>query len=353
MLAILGEILSQIANVLTILGIIRGQTKGVAVEHLPFEIDAATQVLLAVQLSGTVSNAALRSTIDTNAALATLQYNDLLVQIAAAQQATNPVILPTVPPAGYGGPVVSDVADAVWAYALPAGDESGTALQNLWMLVDNWMPPQGQSWPFQPFLKLYVLNPIYPYGGDFYPLAALDPTTILPTDATPNDWVDRVYPGYGWTYVSQQNGTLYAYPDTVQSYCWWVLVFPKDQFDAWKGTALLPTVAAPVWPGLALVTLGTPVALSTALTVAEPMDGVIVELTSVGTARGFYSFDDYTSYRNIGALTFVDDNSDAEFPQNLGFTFAIYTPKQMARASAVKIRTVGGVTGTVTPWTIT
>jgi hypothetical protein len=82
------------------------------------------------------------------------------------------------------------------------------------------------------------------------------------------------------------------------------------------------------------------------------MDGVIVSLTSVPTVRGFYAFDGLLSYRNIGALTFVDDNSDAEYPQTLGFTEAVYLPKAMAHAGAVKIRTVGGIVGTVTPFVI-
>jgi hypothetical protein len=36
--------------------------------------------------------------------------------------------------------------------------------------------------------------------------------------------------------------------------------------------------------------------------------------------------------------------------QPLGFTSAIYVPKTMAQAAAVKVMTPGGTVGTVTPW---
>jgi hypothetical protein len=113
------------------------------------------------------------------------------------------------------------------------------------------------------------------------------------------------------------------------------------------------SVAAPVWPGLANVTLGSPVALAAGLTITEPMDGVIVELTSVPSVRGFYVFDDLNSFLNVGSLAFISDNGDAEPPQNLGFALAMYCPRSMKQAAAVKLRVGTGVAGTCTPWTVT
>ena len=119
---------------------------------------------------------------------------------------------------------------------------------------------------------------------------------------------------------------------------------------------LLPTQigVAPVWPGLANVTLGTPVALASGVTITTPMDGVIVSIT--GTDPDFehyYTYDDLRAYRNVGALVFLDDDGHAESFQPIGFVSAVYCPRSMKRAGAVKMKVGHGLTGTVTPWTIT
>lgn len=108
---------------------------------------------------------------------------------------------------------------------------------------------------------------------------------------------------------------------------------------------------APVWPGIANVTLGTPVALAAGVTVTGPLDGVLVSITSTPSYTGLFDFDGDPSYRNVGAITFQSDNGQDELPQTLGFASAIYCPRQMATASLAKIRTPGAIVGTVTPWT--
>jgi hypothetical protein len=80
------------------------------------------------------------------------------------------------------------------------------------------------------------------------------------------------------------------------------------------------------------------------------MDGVIIAITDEPAKAGWFTFDDVRSYRNLGAISFVSDNGDQEPPQNLGFTQEVYVPRTMVQASGVKVRAVGGVEGTVTPW---
>jgi hypothetical protein len=118
-------------------------------------------------------------------------------------------------------------------------------------------------------------------------------------------------------------------------------------------TPATPAPAPPVWPGLAQATLGTPVALATGVTITEAMDGVIVNITGAPTKQGYFTYDDTKSWRNTGSLSFFNDIGAQEYQQYLGFETAIYCPKVMVRAAGVKLHCASGVTGTVTPWTIT
>jgi hypothetical protein len=106
----------------------------------------------------------------------------------------------------------------------------------------------------------------------------------------------------------------------------------------------------PVWPGIANVTLGTPVAIASQLTVIGPMDGVIVTITGLTTNKPALNYDTQLAYKFIGALAFVDDNGDVEPFQALAFTNALYCPKEMTLAASVVLRVDAGVAGTVTPW---
>jgi hypothetical protein len=351
-LSLLYEILSILGALQGIANAILNQGKQQAVENRPYEIDTATQETLAILTDATFGNSVLRSTIDTNAALATLQYNDLVVRIGLLQTAALPVILPTVPPAGYGSPgSVDDISAGIWndsrwfggAAASTELERAGEYAFN----VGNFHPQQVYYCPYFTFFGPWQ-DPSLDGGALFTPQPLL--SNALATD-TLLTWLNREAPTYVWTYDPTYTETVQG--PTLSGSGLWVCIWTEPEFQA-DLAARFPKalVVPPVWPGLANVTLGTPVALSTGLTIATPMDGAILELTSVPTVRGFYAFDGLLSYRNIGALTFVDDNSDAEYPQTLGFTEAIYCPKQMSHASAVKIRTVGGIVGTVTPFTI-
>lgn len=117
--------------------------------------------------------------------------------------------------------------------------------------------------------------------------------------------------------------------------------------------AEIAVLEAPVWPGLAGVTLGTPVALSDSVAIDEPMHGVIIAVTTPPGKVGVRVIGgEYFDY-NCGELTFATDEGDLEPWQYLGFRAAIFTPKTMAQAGGVRLRVLGGAEGTVTPWTLT
>jgi hypothetical protein len=203
---------------------------------------------------------------------------------------------------------------------------------NEWRMTGNWNSP-GQG-AFDPSVSF-----------------ALDYTTLLPSDATTFDWLTRVYP-LPWTDLGDG---LPALPDPNANTYFWQVNIPQDRFIELKAALFGPSTpveAAPIWPGLAGVTLGTPVAIAPSFTVTGPMQGVLVALTAFPTLKGQYVYDGLVQALKIGALTFVSDNGDAEYVQALGFVNEVYVPKNMAAASECKVRAVAGVAGTVTPFTI-
>ena len=117
-------------------------------------------------------------------------------------------------------------------------------------------------------------------------------------------------------------------------------------------SALINRTTPPVWPGGGFATLGEPVALDRTLTITAPMDGVIVNLTTLPPRLGSYDFGDVRSYVNAGRIAFVDDNGSAEWPLPFSFPQHVVSPRNMVRASAAYISTASGVVGTVTPWVI-
>jgi hypothetical protein len=353
MLALLQEILQLVTNLATILGIVRNQTAKTAQENRPFEIDTATQETLAILVDPTFGPQALRNTLDTNSALATIQYNDLVARLALLQQAALPVVLPTIPPAGYAAPTVGANAAGVWAAIDGAtgfnrGAEMSIAFQVAHGLSAQFMfTAEGTPgfWLFGDLANYNVTG-----GPAHHP--SFETSSILATD-TLLAYLLRTNPLEAWSDDYFGSGRVGA--DDTSGNWHWLAKISNEEFIALRDGLFGPgsRPLAPVWPGLAKVTLGAATALAPALTITAPMDGVIISLTGLPPQAGSYSYDGLKSFLNIGGLAFVDDNGQGEWFQALGFTDALYTPRLMSRAAAVKIRTAPGLVGTVQPWTIT
>lgn len=289
------------------------------------------------------------------AAIAALQasVDALAAAVAALPQVGDAVVLPSPPPTGYG----SDPA-SVWSEELftsvPAG-RAGDLLVSAGKLADFLTVVYGQF-------------PMYYPGGwavggawneadqgdpnvNFPP--QFDPTTIECSDLTMGDWIERVYPGTGVTYNLSGQLQIDNGSDS-WTYTYFMRDFDFQQYKAAAcGAAGVAQPEPPVWPGLDLVTLGAPVAIAEGVTITEPMDGVLIAISSAPAKQGYFTFDDVLSYRNIGALSFFTDDGEQEFPQSLGFTSCVYCPQTMTRAAGVKLRATVDLVGTVTPWTIT
>lgn len=270
-------------------------------------------------------------------------------------QSGQPVTLPRTPPPGYGGATGSEIGDAVWLYPLPnatpftALEAQDSMMAHFYFLGNN---QYGYSLNSQPGYAIVGIDTEQrtSFSGPSQPF--LDFSTILPTDASIFAWAQRVYPGTTWH--QGIDDTVYEVDSNNAGITWWVDL-TQLQFRQWKATgAAAAARVAPVWPGLANVTLGASVPLADQQVLAGPMDGVIVHLTSVPASKTSYFFatTEHDWFR-IGAITFRDDHGDEEPPQLLGFDHAVYCARTMQHASSCLVRLQGAVTGTIQPWHIT
>ena len=269
------------------------------------------------------------------------------------QQRGHDVTLPSTPPSGYGGLSGSATGDAVWLYPNP--DFSGTMaftvdqmrfdiedLHGMGGLAGN--SPHGiLAWEGNQF------GPFAQFADHLHaPLADVGPTdTVL-------SWLSRN--NAGATFTLQTDGSLSYFPAPPHDGSPGLQVLWSDAYmhamaAGFGGAAGAPV--PPVWPGLAAVTLGTPVALVDGLVISTPMDGVIVDLTAAPSGKVVHLLGGLPAFRWIGSLSFEDDNGDQESVQQLSFAHQVYTPRALKAAAGVRFYVLGGVTGTVTPWTIT
>jgi hypothetical protein len=210
----------------------------------------------------------------------------------------------------------------------------------------NTLKPLPSS-PYIAITGTWDADQAAPYRPHF---PAPDVRNILTAD-TLLGWLNREDTLHTWSY----DDSGFAGTDVQDEFSSWrfICLLSPQAFALLKGGAPVAlTNAAPVWPGLANVTLGSPVDLSDGMTVTGPMDGIVVNITGYPPGAGQFVFGDRVSYRNLGAVAFGTDDLDIEFPQPLGFDRAIYTPQSMAHAASVKVRLNTGVSGTLKTFTI-
>jgi hypothetical protein len=276
------------------------------------------------------------------------------VQVSSIETAVIPGVtvttLPTVPPTGYGSTDISSLPHDIWLYNMPgrgypiynyldAAGQWGAFSANL-----RWLGDENQY-----FAAVFTPHDFVPGADDWVPV--FDPTDILIGE---DILACLTRQNSGWTLAWSFAPGGYVrlnFPGTadIQE---WQTTFDQAGFASIKALVWPPSLAplGPIWPGVANVTLLTPVAITSALDITEPMNGVIVTLTGVPPDKPRYVIGDQTATAHIGQLAFLSDNGDMEYPQNLSFASELYVPTTMLLAAGVKLRAVPGVTGTVTPW---
>lgn len=338
-IAVLEQIVSYLLTLIGLAQFIAGKTGHAAQETSPYFIQDRVKATL-----DDVDNV-------------TFGLNALHNQLVTLQTSVNsitggsaPVTLPNPPPAGYGYAGDSTIFNAVWN-GLNSPDVQ-TPYIFLRQVGTESLFRSGYA-PFYQSGGIFAYNgPVYDeFGitGSFFPL--FDTTAILPTDNLLS-FIASQNPGAGTAWVNGIGSNVFISGDTGDGTVHFNTMYDDAWFQDLKAS-LFPLDSggiAPVWPGFANVTLGTPVAIGLGATIPGPMNGVLVDITAVPAKAGYYDFDGTLSYRNLGGLSFVSDDGQNEFPQNLGFQQAVYCPKSMGVAASCKLRAIGGVTGTVTPW---
>lgn len=342
-LQLLQRIISLLQQLLAIAGVIQGATSKSAQENRPFEIDTATQELLAIGVDPTFGPQALRNTIDTNAALATAQYDDVVARLDQLQRADTAVTLPTTPPVGYGSS--GSTAAEIWGYALGTGVEAGSYLVNAGEMPGQiaWMQVM---WP-SVFAPGWSYGGPWGYGLEAHPntdaLTMFDPSTIVATDVTVSGWLDRVYPGHGASYDSLGRPFI-VQPSSDWTWTYFMGSVEFAEYQAAKnGAAGSAALVPPVWPGADFARVGIYVDIANGDGFVEPLDGVLVRVLAVPPGTREFDFVHMVSYGYIGSVSFATDGGEFEFPQSLGPSVAIYTPTTMVTAGAVRFRIKPGV----------
>lgn len=352
LLLLLGELLANAARQLGL-----AIATSIGVEYVTGLLKGTQGGSSWVQLSnevGTIESEVENGTYGLNAlaALIAAARTDILAAIANTQQAGSPVTLPATTPSGGAWLDAGNAGDTVWHYTEILGDtEPYQHLQSAGSWT-NFLEVDGVGPQIDWLVYASSYSPVFDNAWTVsYP--SDDPSTILAGD-TLLSWLTRENPGavvswYGGTgaQVAIHMGT----GDDIQDFLTSIIdadfqIIKRELFP-------LPAISgAPVWPGLANVTLGTPVALADGLELDGPLAGVIIDITGVAPPVSFYPFGSLKSYVRAGALLFLSDNGDAEFPQPFGPQSEVVLPKAMITAGSAILRVTSGVTGTATPFTI-
>ena len=340
-------------TVLSLLGLIQGSTAKAAQENVPFTIDTLVGEYLPIIGDSSVGLAAIKAELlIIDAHIATVD-SSLSAAIAAAQQTGSPVTLPTTPPSGYAPPNVTDIAYKVWHFTMDDAQQTqelmiaagnlGLNMGLTGVMLQSYTQPWftvGGTWASNLAPDTYNADPIFPISNI---LSTDTLSSFLERESFWTGWTD--YLGSGYLQVAQGGGGDWFYMTTING----------TQFIALRDSIFAPTSlrVPPIWPGLALVTLGSPVTLTAATVVNGPMDGILIALTAVPPNKPYYVLGTQTATAHIGQVAFEDDNNDMEYPQNLSFANQVYCPQSMVNALACMVRCIPGVVGTATPWTVT
>lgn len=282
-------------------------------------------------------------------AIAFLRGGTATVQQVLDTLGDGSIVLPNPPPAGYGG---TTDASAVWNYLLqtPLGNlTADRALSFAFSHARDYVNVGGVPLGPSGYFLLQYAGSLNANPDAFVGAPDPDFTAILAGD-TVLAWLNRT-DATGRTWVADAtSGLAVSYPDGTEDFSRIVCTLTDAQLRALRGTTAL---AAPIWPGLANVTAGAPVALTVTMVVDGPMDGVLIHLTGAPDGASRWTAGGRTYYSYCGEIAFVADNGYVEPWQYLTWDRSVYCPRQMWRAQSAIIHVRREMLGTVTPWTIT
>lgn len=349
-LAIVERILGLLSSLSGIIGAINGNTAKAAQENVPFEIATSTSITQEVVTDGSFGLAAIKGLIDAFQSDMDSQLFTIAAALATVQQTGVPVTLPTTPPPGYGGGSGTTAAE-VWAY--PSGLTGATAndrLDNASLNVVN-LSTMNATVPIAsnpyfgvrgPWFSDYGVNG--PGSDPQFPCANMRVTDELGT------FLERESGYTGWSRSS--DGYYFINQDGSGSPFDYVCLLSTIEFDALNNTQFDEVLnqLPPVWPGDAFVTMLSTYTIADQMTVTEYCHGVLIDITDVTINKPSVPYDTGLAYKFIGGLAFFNEDGYIEPFQQLGFTKALYCPRQTASASGFVVRADPSVVGTIKTW---
>lgn len=348
-LLLLQKIISALSTVLSLVGIIQGNTTHAAQENVPFTLETDVAI---VKSDVTDPSIGLAKIVSNQAALLAaigIAQTDILTAIANLTNGTTPVSLPPSPPSGYGGAAAADV----WNYIIP--ETSDEAHYDLGSIFQNTVAREkafGVQLIWSPFFAMSATwADWWIETTSSYPHPAFDVSAISPTDTLAGFLLSQ-NPGHMWNLLPEGSHYQALYTSTHGSVALITCLVDLDRFAEMKASPAASGAMPPIWPGLTGVTLGSPVALSTALTVTGPLAGVIIHVSSFAPRMAYGTVGALQGLRFAGAATFTDDNGQAERAVGLSFVDEVLMPRTMEVAATCEIRADASVVGTATPFTI-
>lgn len=345
------KIIGIVTGIDSLVKVIEGDVTQSAQETTKFLIQTNTNIAVNDLADPTFGLAKLASNQALIIAAIATARSDILTAIANLTNGTTPVSLPPTPPPPYVPPTSSQNASDVWNFQVFTGPPGTTtaagAVVRAYLMARNWGRAIREPFQDAPFFQIAG-------GGDaedLTPFIGSSPRPLI-RNVRPGDtvlsWLQREASFFNWQVGI--GGEVFALDNRLAVGVSWICTLTDASMHLAANGTISATQTAPVWPGLANVTLGTPLALVDGLTVPGPLHGVIVHVTAVSYPVSFYPFGSLKSFVKIGGIVFVDDNGQGEMAQPLGLEQDVICPQTMVQADHALIRLKTGTTGTVTPW---
>ena len=221
------------------------------------------------------TTATLQSILDDILFLQTT-VNALVVQVTALgspQQTGSPVTLPSTTPSGGSWVDTSNAGNTIWEYTETVGDITPyQELQRAGAWVD-FLEVNGVGPQIDWLLYASSYSPAFDWAWTIsYP--SDDPSTILPTDDMLS-WLTRENPGATVGWYGGTGAQVHLHMNTGDQIEDFLTLWIDGQFQELKAYLFgaSTNTAAPIWPGIANVTLGAPIALSDGLGCCRPFVG--------------------------------------------------------------------------------
>lgn len=357
MIPLITRAIALISEVLGLAKTILGLSEQAAQEHAPYAIETIASNGTNTVINPTYGNSALRQ---------------LLLDVLSGIDVPNStVVLPPSPPSGYGGASTADL-DGQMQWVLPFDNTFEEAtLRNFSFECQSHATmiaaQQGYLDSRNPYFALCTKSAHWAqldtrgvWGSTEYP--APDPIDWTDWDGSESlvAFLNRSDTQYTWQTAGPDGvsvpGCAWAY-SYGYTQMWWRCLVKEWELPLVSGRWLTllgqGSGTPPVWPSLAEVTLGTPVALSDDLTVEGPLDGVLIHVTNIPKGLGRFTVGERTFFYKCGEIAFVSDNGYVEPWQYMTWDHGLYTPKCMQHADHAIIRALSDATGTATPWSVT